>query len=122
MDANKFTGQEGKFISSATATGFTSRFHEQKKKEGQEPGSYVEAQFYGKEQLKKLMAKEGCVGLRFYRGISEDQELNGQIVVVAVNADGKDLTRTRIGLKDMPGGEEDDALADGPRCPHDCNP
>ena len=122
MDPNKFTGQEGKFISSESAARLTGRFHEKKKKEGEKPGSYVEAQFYGNKQLQKLMEKEGCVGLRFYRGVSEDQELNDQIVVVAVNADGKDLTHTRIGLKDMPGGEEDDALADGPRCPHDCNP
>ena len=122
MNSKKFTGQEGKFISSAKAAQFTSRFHEKKKKEGEEPGTYVEAQFYGNKQLEILMKKEGCVGLRFYRGVSEDQELNDQIVVVAVDANGKDLTRTRIGLKDMPGGDDDDALAEGPKCPHDCNP
>ena len=120
MDTNKFTGQEGKFISSAEAARYTGRFHEKTQKEDQERGSYVEAQFYGKKQLQKLMEKEGCVGLRFYMGVSEDKELNDQIVVVAVNADGKDLTRTRIGLKDMPGGDDDDALAEGPKCPHDC--
>lgn len=122
MDAKKFTGQEGKFISSEKAAGLTKRFRDGKEKEGEKPGTYVEAQFYGNKQLERLMKKEGCVGLRFYRAVSEDQDLNDQIVVVAVNADGKDLTRTRIGLKDMPGGDDDDALAEGPKCPHDCNP
>ena len=122
MDITKLTGQEGKFISSTKAAGFTSRFHEKMKRDGHQHGSYVEAQFYGKKQLQKLMEKEGCVGLRFYRGLSEDKELNDQIVVVAVDANGKDLTRTRIGLKDMPVGDDDDALADGPCCPHNCNP
>ncbi len=121
MDTKRFTGEEGTFISSTKAAEFTGRFHEQKQKEGLEPGSYVEAQFYGNKQLQKLMEKDGCVGLRFYRGTSEDKELNEQILVVAVNADGKDLTRTRVGLKDMPAGD-DDALAGGPCCPHNCNP
>lgn len=121
MDSKKLTGQEGNFISSAEAARFTSRFHQKKKSEGHEHGSYVEAQFYGKEQLEKLLKKDGCVGLRFYRGMSEEKELNDQIIVVAVNADGKDLTQTRIGLKDMPAGDGD-ALAKGPCCPHNCNP
>ncbi len=121
MNTKRLTGEEGTFISSAKAAEFTGRFHDQKKKEGLEPGSYVEAQFYGNKQLQKLMNKDGCVGLRFYRGTSEDKELNEQIVVVAVNAEGKDLTRTRVGLKDMPV-DDDDALAGGPCCPHECNP
>jgi hypothetical protein len=121
MNTIKLTGEEGQFISSAEAARFTGRYHAKKKSEGQQPGTYVEAQFYGKKQLQKLMDKEGCVGLRFYLGHSEDKELNDHIVVVAVNAEGKDLTRTRVGLKDMPAGD-DDALAGGPCCPHNCNP
>lgn len=115
------TGQEGDFITSAEAARFTGRFHQKKKSEGHEHGSYVEAQFYGKDQLQKLLEKDGCVGLRFYRGISEEKELNDHIIVVAVNAEGKDLTRTRVGLKDMPP-VDNDALAGGPCCPHNCNP
>lgn len=115
------TGEEGKFISSTQAAQLTSRFHEKKKQEGHEAGTYVEAQFYGNKQLRKLMEKDGCVGLRFYFGVSEEKELADQVVVVAVDANGKDLTRTRIGLKDMPAGD-DDALAGGPCCPHNCNP
>ena len=121
MDTTKLTGEEGKFISSTQAAQFTGRFHAKKKKEGHEAGTYVEAQFYGNKQLQKLMQKEGCVGLRFYFAVSEDKELADQIVVVAVDANGKDLTRTRVGLKDMPAGD-DDALSGGPCCPHNCNP
>lgn len=117
----KFTGEEGKFISSAEASKLTSHFHEKKKKEGKPLKSYVEAQFFGNKQLKKLMDKEGCVGLRFYLGASDDKEFDDQIVIVAVDADGKDLTEGRIGLKDMPT-DDGDALAGGPVCPHTCNP
>lgn len=118
---SKFTGEEGQFISSTDAAKLTSHFHTKKKKEGKPPKSYVEAQFFGNKQLKKLMDKEGCVGLRFYFGASDVTDLDDQIVVVAVDADGKDLTQGRIGLKDMPT-DEGDALAGGPVCPHTCNP
>lgn len=121
MNTKKFTGEEGRLISSAEASRLTGRFHEKQKKAGKQAGGYVEAQFYGNRQLRKLMDKDGCVGLRFYFGASEGGEPAEQIVVVAVNAEGRDLTSTRIGLKDMPNGEGD-ALADGPCCPHNCNP
>lgn len=121
METTKFTGEEGTFISSSQASQYISRFHERKKREGSEVGTYVEAQFFGKNQLQKLMKKDDCVGLRIYFGVSESKELTDQVVVVAVDANGKDLTRTRIGLKDMPTGD-DDALAGGPCCPHACNP
>lgn len=120
MNITTLTGEEGDFISSAQAAEFTARFNDKKRKEGLKPGTYVEAQFYGKQKLLKLMKKDGCVGLRFYFGVSENQELADQVVVVAVNAEGRDLIRTRIGLKDMPA--EEDALAGGPCCPHNCNP
>lgn len=117
----KFTGDEGNLISSSVAAEYTKRFREKKEKEGKKPKSFSEAQFFGNEKLKKLMEKEGCVGLRIYFGVSKDKEFDDQVVLVAVDADGKDLTSTRIGLKDMPAGN-DDALAGGPVCPHVCNP
>ncbi|TDB67839.1 hypothetical protein [Arundinibacter roseus] len=121
MNLKKFTGEEGKLISAKEATTIINRFHEKKKKEGSKPKTYTEAQFFGNKQLAKLMQKEGCVGLRFYFGVSEDTEFSDHIVVVAVNEDGKDLTSTRIGLKDMPE-DRGDALTGGPVCPHSCNP
>lgn len=121
MKIEKFTGDEGKFISSSEAAPYTQRFRKKKDEENKKPKSYSEAQFFGNNKLKKLMEKEGCVGLRFYFGVSTDKEFDDQLVVVAVDATGKDLTSTRIGLKDMPNGD-DDALVGGPTCPHECNP
>lgn len=125
MDPNlkkgKFTGQEGKFISSDEATTLTRRFHEKKKSQGLKTQSYTEAQFFGNDQLKKLMSREDCVGLRFYFGVTEAREINDELVIVAVDAAGRDLTDARIGLKDMPDGRGA-ALTGGPCCPSDCNP
>jgi hypothetical protein len=121
MKPQKFTGEEGTFISTTVAKEHTKRFHDKKKKEGKESQTYTEAQFFGKKQLQKLLGKEGCVGLRFYFSASQKDQFDDGLVIVAVDEDGKDLTSTRIGLKDMPVADED-ALVDGPICPHDCNP
>lgn len=121
MTLDKFTGEEGNFISATDATPHLLRFHERKVKAGNKPKTYTEAQFFGKNKLEKLMAKEGCVGLRFYFCVNEDDSFEDGLTIVAVDANGKDLTSTRMGLKDMP--ENDgDALAGGPVCPHTCNP
>ncbi len=118
---DRFTGKEGRFISSDEAAKLTHRFHEKKKNDGVKSKTYTEAQFFGNEQLKKLMSRDECVGLRFYFGVTEDKEINDQLVIVAVDEEGRDLTHGRIGLKDMPeqGG---DALTDGPCCPSNCTP
>lgn len=121
MQFEIFTGEEGKFISATDALSHTNRFHNKKRSEGKEPKSYTEAQFFGRLKLEKLLAKKGCVGLRFYFAVSEEDTFDDGLVIVAVDDNGKDLTSSRIGLKDMP--EEDgDALAGGPVCPHSCNP
>jgi hypothetical protein len=119
MDPYKFTGDEGKFVSAVTASKLTERYQKNQEENKKKPGTFTEAQFFGGNQLQKLLQKDGCVGLRFYFAKTEDREISDQLVVVAVDADGKDLTSTRIGLKDMPGG---DALTGGPCCPHHCNP
>jgi hypothetical protein len=121
MNPQKFTGEEGKFIPAADAKQYTARFHKKREKEGKQPSSYTEAQFFGKKQLQKLLDKDGCVGLRFYFGASGQDAFDDELVIVAVNADGVDLTSARIGLKDMPAADED-VLAGGPTCPHNCNP
>lgn len=121
MILDTFTGEEGKFISAKEASSHTNRFHQKKQKEGKKSKSYTEAQFFGKKNLEKLLSKEGCVGLRFYFGVSDKDEFEDGLIIVAVNADGKDITSARIGLKDLPV-DDGEALAGGPTCPHDCNP
>ena len=121
MKSFKFTGEEGKFVTATDASKLTERYQSTQKEDKKKPGTFTEAQFFGNKQLQKLMKKDGCVGLRFYFAKTEDQEICDQLVVVAVDADGKDLTSARIGLKDMPA-DGDDALTDGPCCPHHCTP
>ena len=121
MDAYKFTGDEGKFVSAAAASKLAERYQTKQKEESKKAGTFTEAQFFGSKQLQKLMKKDGCVGLRFYFAKTEDKEVSEQLVVVAVDANGKDLTSTRMGLKDMPV-VGDDALTGGPCCPSHCTP
>ncbi|WP_373515998.1 hypothetical protein [Persicitalea sp.] len=121
MNSYKFTGEEGKFVSATSASKLTERYQNTQKENKQKSGTFTEAQFFGNKQLEKLMKKEGCVGLRFYFAKTEAKEICDQLVVVAVDANGKDLTSARIGLKDMPAGG-DDALTDGPCCPSHCTP
>ena len=121
MDPYKFTGDEGKFVSATTASKLTERYQKTQQESKKKTGTFTEAQFFGNKQLQKLMAKEGCVGLRFYFAKTEEKEVSDQLVVVAVDANGKDLTISRMGLKDMPPGD-DDALTGGPCCPHHCTP
>lgn len=121
MDSYKFTGDEGKFVSTAAASKLTERYQNTQKESKKKPGTFTEAQFFGSKQLQKLMKKDGCVGLRFYFAKTDDVEVSDQLVVVAVDANGKDLTSSRIGLKDMPP-DDDDALTNGPCCPSHCTP
>ncbi|GHB59974.1 hypothetical protein [Persicitalea jodogahamensis] len=121
MNPYKFTGEEGKFVTATDASKLTERFQSTQREDKKKPGTFTEAQFFGNKQLQKLMQKDGCVGLRFYFAKTDAKEISEQLVVVAVDADGRDITSSRIGLKDMPAGE-DDALTDGPCCPHHCTP
>lgn len=47
------------------------------------------AHYYGRDILNRLLAQEGCVGIRIYYGIDEDQ--NPQLVIVGVDSDENDL-------------------------------
>lgn len=118
----KFTGNEGVFIPNALAKERTSRFHEKKIKQGHKPKTYVEAQFFGRNKIEELLKEfdKECVGLRFYFMVTEDKEFADQLVAVAVDENGVDLTETAIGLKDMPSPGK--ALVGGPTCPSVCNP
>lgn len=120
MDSYQFTGDEGRFVSAAAASKLTERYQNTQKESKKKAGTFTEAQFFGSKQLQKLMKKDGCVGLRFYFAKTEDKEISDQLVVVAVDANGKDLTSSRMGMKDMPA--DDDSLTDGPCCPHHCTP
>ncbi|GAB2789514.1 hypothetical protein GCM10027275_38100 [Rhabdobacter roseus] len=124
VEASKFQGTEGTFITSEEAAKRTKKFHEKKKEAGSKPQSYVEAQFFGKKNIMKLLDKFGdeCAGLRIYYTCDPGKkDMEDGLLIVPVNAEGKDLTSSRLGLKDMPADREE-VLADGPICPRNCNP
>jgi hypothetical protein len=120
-NTTQFDGNEGQLLPSAETAKLTAAYREAQERGGHAPGSYTEAQFFGRNTINKLMERFGdeCVGLRFYFALGEGGQ---QLVAAAVNAEGRDLTTVRLGgLKDMPDGG-DDTMANGPRCPSVCNP
>lgn len=118
----KFTGNEGAFITNDIAQKYTKRFHAKKAKEGHKPKSYVEAQLFGRKKLEALLTEfdKECVGIRFYFVVTDDKEYAEQLIAVAVDENGVDLTEIAIGPKDMPSPGK--AVVGGPTCPAICNP
>lgn len=127
----KFTGNEGRLISSIEARDLTRPHHAKEKDIKARGENYIQAEFFGLNTFKKLIEPLGdnCVGFRVYYG-AQDEDHEGaevvfgkgkhtaRLVIVPVGADGNDLTKG-IGHKDMPAG--DDAMAGGPTCPKNCN-
>ena len=72
----------------------------------------------------KLLAQDGCVGVRIYYGMDED--LNVNLVVVGVNEKDHDIRPSASSLKKVKNDDMIDepvlALASGLRCPPYCPP
>lgn len=126
----KFTGNEGRLISSLAAKALMEP-HQAKEKSIYERGeNYIKAEFFGINTFKKLIEPLGdnCVGFRVYYG-AQDEDHEGpepvfgkgkptsRLVIVPVDANGRDITKG-MGHKDMPA--DDDAMAGGPTCPSHC--
>ena len=77
-----FTGKEGGEIDHETAISWTKNHRDK------HPGEVI-SHFYGKEILQKLLAQEGCAGLRFYHAY--DHHGKKQLVIVGTGHDGNDL-------------------------------
>jgi hypothetical protein len=48
--------------------------------------------FYGKEILQKILAQEGCMGIRFYHAY--DHNGNKHLILAGATADGQDMLNT----------------------------
>lgn len=77
-----FTGNEGSFITLEEASTYTANFR------SANPNG-IKGHFLGKSNMNKLLAQDGCVGLRTYHGI--DALGVAQIVVVGVDKNENDI-------------------------------
>ncbi len=55
----------------------------------------VKAFAFGAEHVQDVLNQEGCVGIRIYNGYNEEEDCPN-IVVVGVDAEGKDMTGGKI--------------------------
>ncbi|MDQ6479650.1 hypothetical protein [Dyadobacter sp. LHD-138] len=127
----KFTGHEGRLISSLEIKSLTEPHHAKEKEIASRGENYIKAEFFGIHTFNKLIQSygESCVGFRVYYG-NREEDHNGdepvigkgkptsRLIIVPVSADGKDITKG-MGLKDMPNGD-DDGMTGGPVCPNHC--
>lgn len=84
----------------------------------------INAYYLGNELLDRIQRQPGCVGLRFYMGVSKSKEVDSiaesQIVVVGVDKDGHDI----VARLDVDGQAvyEDGIVGDSAeRCPPMCD-
>ena len=101
---------------------------------GLKPDEYVRSEFFGINQVQRLLNQEGCVGLRIHHAKRwEDANgnptdpANGQlkprVLLTGVDANGNDMPifDDKTGIKDMPAGTSAmRAVGDGPVCPPHC--
>lgn len=127
----KFSGNEGRLISSLQVKELTSPHHALEKNIKARGENFIQAEFFGLNTFKKLIDPLGkdCVGFRVYYG-AQDEDHDGEeivmgkgkhtsrLIIVPVDANGRDISRG-ASLKDMPA--SDDAMAGGPTCPSHCN-
>jgi hypothetical protein len=124
-----FSGDEGKIILSSEAKKIKD-VHQRKKDAIIKTGdNYVEAEFFGMNRFKELIAPYGdqCVGFRVYYGNTLETHKDGKatvdakgkntsrLVIVAVDKFGNDL-RPELAHKDP----TPSALTNGPLCPSTC--
>ncbi len=80
-DKKHLTGKEGGPIDLDVAASWTKSHRD---KHPDHPVSH----FFGKEVLHKILAQEGCMGIRFYHGHNEKGEKH--LIVVGATSDGND--------------------------------
>ena len=78
-----FTGSENHGISLEAAAELTARFRETIS-EGDIIGG-----FFGKDAVRDILQQTGCVGMRYYYGLDENEK--PVLVLVGVDSDGNDM-------------------------------
>lgn len=81
---------------------------------------------FDREEFDKVLAQEGCVGLRIYLGMSEDLQVKS--VICGVNAKNEDMipdttAASKSSSASTTSGDENSQIIDqARRCPDDCPP
>lgn len=78
-----FNGNEGEVFPLATAAEWTAHYRQTAK-----VGSTI-AHFFGKNILNSILAQEGCMGIRFYYALDENNAK--QIIAVGADANERDM-------------------------------
>lgn len=106
------------FISLQNASELTARF--QKMKTEVLADGYKEilcnCETFDREAFDKVLAKDGCTGIRIYFGMDAINQL--RLVVVGVNAQDQDMISSQSSSLT----EDDDIFDNGRRCPDECPP
>ncbi len=78
-----FNGDEGSVVTLAEASGWTANYRKTI------PAGEIIGQFFGKNQILKILNQKGCMGIRFYYGIGNDGKKN--IIAVGAGSDENDM-------------------------------
>lgn len=97
-----FTGKEPHDIDPEKAKGLIKAWRADKHAAGKAHGH-----FFGREALEKLLAQEGCVGIRMYH--ARHGKGHETLVLVATDTDGRDMWKGSVAEEAMP-------------CPPYCDP
>lgn len=86
-----FNGNEGDFITLREGSEMTKRY-----RNTIQPGEVIGG-FMGKEKIKKILAQNECVGIRFY--FAKDENNENTIVIVGADGNENDLVNGLIADK-----------------------
>lgn len=125
-----FTGKEGRFLATQEARALRRAYRDRKPNLSDD--ECVRSEFFGRENLEKILAVPGCVGVRVYHAkrpevINGTEHLVPRVVLVGVDENGDDIRTFAdmpvAGLKDMPSDNDTQSaeLGDGPICPPNCS-
>jgi hypothetical protein len=128
-----FTQDAGRFLTPQEIKSMTGAYRTRKVAAGISEDEYVRSEYFGINQVMQLLSQPGCIGLRIHHAKrwedidgnpTEEGEghLKPRVLLTGVDARGNDMPiRSDYGgLKDMPGGDEGEALGDGFQCPRHC--
>lgn len=109
-NATHLTGNEGSEWDLEEASAWTKNHRE---KHPDHPVSH----FYGKEILQKILAQEGCMGIRFYHAY--DHHGKKHLILTGATADGEDMLNTTAtdGLQPHIVGQAGTPCPGGAGCP-----
>jgi hypothetical protein len=110
------------FISLKKAIEMTSLFRKEKeellKEQYRNKNILVNSETFEKDQLEKILAKDGCEKLRIYYGMDEEFKIHA--ILVPVNANNEDIL-PEVKINEEP--INDEGIIDkGVRCPPNCPP